>query len=128
MIFGAFRHRCRESAGWFHRSAPVARADGWPAAHTTTRRHEDTNLKLFKDFVSSCRRVFVSPCEPKAYIYVLEIGYVIIQSGRVSPQLLSFAKAAFDLEFVTAEYGHELYRTPLASGASSRPSRLDPAR
>jgi hypothetical protein len=58
----------------------------------------------------------------------LEIGYVIIQTGRVSPQLLSFAKAAFDLEFVTAEYGHELYRTPLASGASSRPSRLDPAR
>jgi hypothetical protein len=58
----------------------------------------------------------------------LEIGYVIIQTGRVSPQLFSFAKAAFDLEFVTAEYGHELYRTPLASGASARPSRLDPAR
>jgi hypothetical protein len=58
----------------------------------------------------------------------LEIGYVIIQTGRVSPQLVSIAKAAFDLEFVTAEYGHELYRTPLASGASSRPSRLDPAR
>jgi hypothetical protein len=55
----------------------------------------------------------------------LDIGYVVVQSGRVSPQLMAFARAAFDLEFVTAEYGHELYRTPLASAASSRPSLLD---
>jgi hypothetical protein len=54
-----------------------------------------------------------------------DIGYVVVQSGRVSPQLMSYARSAFDLEFVTAEHGHELYRTPLASGASLRPSLLD---
>lgn len=65
----------------------------------------------------------------RAHLYPprLDVGYVVVQSGRVSPQLISFARAAFDLEFVTADEGQELYRTPLASGSSSRRSVLDQA-
>jgi hypothetical protein len=63
----------------------------------------------------------------RSHIYPprLDIGYVIIHTGLVSPQLVAFAKASFDLEFVTAEGGQELYRTPLATGAVSRPTQLD---
>jgi hypothetical protein len=63
----------------------------------------------------------------RAHIYPprLDIGYVVIHRERVSPQLLTFARAAFDLEFVTAEEGQELYRTPLATGGSRRRSFLD---
>lgn len=55
----------------------------------------------------------------------LDIGYVVIHTGLVSPQLVSYAQAAFDLEFVTAEGGQALYRTPLATGASLRRTQLD---
>ena len=63
----------------------------------------------------------------RSHIYPprLDVGYVIIHTGLVSPQLVAFAKASFDLEFVTAEGGQELYRTPLATGAVSRPTQLD---
>lgn len=63
----------------------------------------------------------------RAHIYPprLDVGYVVVHRDRVSPQLLSFARAAFDLEFVAAGEGQELYRTPLASGWSSRASVLD---
>jgi hypothetical protein len=62
----------------------------------------------------------------RAHLYPprLDVGYVIVHTGRVSPQLVSFARAAFDLEFVTEMKGQALYRTPLATGASSRPSKL----
>jgi len=63
----------------------------------------------------------------RAHIYPprLDIGYVVIHTGLVSPQLVAFAEAAFDLEFVTAEEGQVLYRTPIATGASSRRTQLD---
>jgi hypothetical protein len=50
----------------------------------------------------------------------LDVGYVVMHSGRVSPQLLSYARSAFDLEYVTSDAGHDLYRTPLASRTSPR--------
>jgi hypothetical protein len=63
----------------------------------------------------------------RAHLYPprLDIGYVVVHTGLVSPQLVSFAKSAFDLEFVTSEAGQDLYRTPLATGAIARPTRLD---
>jgi hypothetical protein len=63
----------------------------------------------------------------RAHIYPprLDVGYVVVHTGWVSPQLVAFARAAFDLEYVTSEHGQDLYRTPLASGASRRPSILD---
>ena len=64
----------------------------------------------------------------RAHLYppALNVGYVIMQTERVSPQLRAFARAAFDLEFVAAEDGQELFRTPLASGSSLRASIFDP--
>jgi hypothetical protein len=61
----------------------------------------------------------------RAHLYPprLDVGYVVVHTG-VSPQLVSFAEAAFDLEFVTKEAGQALYRTPLATGASRRPTQL----
>jgi hypothetical protein len=63
----------------------------------------------------------------RAHLYPprLDIGYVVVHTGRVSPQLLSFARAAFDLQLVAESDGQALYRTPLASGASARRSLLD---
>ncbi len=60
------------------------------------------------------------------YPPALNVGYVIMQTDRVSTQLRTFAMAAFDLEFVAAEEGQELFRTPLASGSFPRPSIFDP--
>lgn len=54
----------------------------------------------------------------------LRVGYVVIHTGSVSPQLVAFARAAFDLQFVTAEHGQELYRTPFATDSSFRRSRI----
>ena len=63
----------------------------------------------------------------RAHIYPprLDIGYVVVDTGRVSSQLLAYARAAFDLEFVTQEGNQALYRTPYATGASRRSSLLD---
>lgn len=63
----------------------------------------------------------------RAHIYPprLNIGYVVVDTGRVSPQLLAYARSAFDLEFVTQEGNQALYRTPEATGSSRRPSMLD---
>ena len=55
----------------------------------------------------------------------LDVGYVVVNRGLASPQLVAYARAAFDLQFVTSEDGHDFYRTPLASGSSSRPSQLN---
>jgi hypothetical protein len=62
----------------------------------------------------------------RAHLYPphLDIGYVIVHTGLVSPQLMAYAQAAFDLEFVTVEGGQALYRTPIASGGRSRPTRF----
>jgi hypothetical protein len=62
----------------------------------------------------------------RAHLYPprLNIGYVVVHTGLVSPQLLAYAQAMFDLEFVTEEAGQALYRTPFATGARSRPSRF----
>jgi hypothetical protein len=61
----------------------------------------------------------------RAHLYPprLDIGYVVVDTAAVSPQLLAFARASFDLTFVTAEGGQELYVTPLGMGASSGPTR-----
>jgi hypothetical protein len=40
----------------------------------------------------------------------LGIGYVIVYGDRASPQLVSFAKSALDLEFVASEGDQALYR------------------
>ena len=56
---------------------------------------------------------------------VLGVGYVVMHTEIVSTQLRAFAQAAFDLEHVTTEVGQDLYRTPLATGATRRRSRLD---
>ena len=55
----------------------------------------------------------------------LAVGYVVMHRELVSTQLRAFARAAFDLEYLTAEVGQELYRTPLATGAMKRRWRLD---
>jgi hypothetical protein len=39
----------------------------------------------------------------------LQIGFVVVDISRASPQLVSFAKSALDLELVATEQGKELY-------------------
>jgi hypothetical protein len=55
----------------------------------------------------------------------LSVGYVVMHRELVSTQLRAFARAAFDLEYVTTEVGQELYQTPLATGVMKRKWRLD---
>jgi hypothetical protein len=44
----------------------------------------------------------------------LQIGYVVIDLNRCSPELIAFAKKAFHLSPVAGAEGLELYRTPVA--------------
>ena len=44
----------------------------------------------------------------------LQIGYVVIDLNRCSPDLIEFAKRAFHLSPVASDEGLELYRTPVA--------------
>jgi hypothetical protein len=93
--------------------------------------HRSYRLRVLMDL--SARRP-VSPermerAIERSHLYPprIDVGWVVIHTGLVSPQLVSYAKSAFDLEFVTAEAGQELYRTPLATGATARRMRLDRA-
>jgi hypothetical protein len=45
----------------------------------------------------------------------LNIGYVVVDTGRASDELVEFARAAFDLSLVASDGHYVLYRTPLAS-------------
>jgi hypothetical protein len=44
----------------------------------------------------------------------LDVGYVVIDVRRVSPELKDFAQRAFQTMFLTSDGGLELYRTPVA--------------
>lgn len=48
------------------------------------------------------------------------IGYVVIDTTRASPQLIAFARAAYDLELVATDGPQHLYRTELASPTPAR--------
>jgi hypothetical protein len=98
------------------------------------RRYVDSYLRLHRLNVlmdlSVGRPVSAERLEraiERAHLYPprLNIGYVVMHTDRVSPQLRAFARAAFDLEFVTAGEGQELFRTPLATVSSPRRSVLD---
>ena len=39
----------------------------------------------------------------------LQIGYVVVDTTRASPQLLAFARSALDLQWIATEQGQELY-------------------
>jgi hypothetical protein len=49
------------------------------------------------------------------YLSRLEVGYVVIDPERCSPELIAFARRVFQLTFVAQAEGLELYRTPLAA-------------
>ena len=65
-----------------------------------------------------------TPVEPELYeralqesdrsLRRLQIGYVVVDPARCSPELVAFAQRAFQLTLVTKEGGLELYRTPMA--------------
>jgi hypothetical protein len=65
-----------------------------------------------------------TPVEPELYSRALEraertlnrlqIGYVVIDTSRTPPELVTFAQRAFSLTFVHHEGSLDLYRTPLA--------------
>jgi hypothetical protein len=49
------------------------------------------------------------------FVHLSHLGYVVIDTGMCSPELISFAKRAFPIAFVAADGPVELYRTPAAS-------------
>jgi len=49
------------------------------------------------------------------FVRRMQVGYIVLDAGMVSPELAAFAKKAFPLSQVTAEGPFELYRTPFAS-------------
>ena len=49
------------------------------------------------------------------FVHRMQVGYVVVDAGVVSPALSAFAKKAFPLSPVTVEGPFELYRTPFAS-------------
>ena len=49
------------------------------------------------------------------FVRRMQVGYIVLDAGMVSPELAAFAKKAFPLRQVTAEGPFELYRTPFAS-------------
>jgi hypothetical protein len=61
----------------------------------------------------------------------LDVGYVVVDTGSTSEELMDFARSAFDLTRVTSDGPYVLYRTPLAppltpSLTSSPGPSLDP--
>lgn len=48
------------------------------------------------------------------------IGYVVVDTTRASPELIAFARAAYDLQLVTTDGPQHLYRTELASPTPAR--------
>jgi hypothetical protein len=65
-----------------------------------------------------------APVEPKLYdralsradryLDRLQVGYVVIDPTRSSPELVAFTRRVFKTTFVAEAEGLELYRTPLA--------------
>ena len=49
------------------------------------------------------------------FVHRMQVGYVVLDAGMVSPELSAFAKKAFPMSPVTVEGPFELYRTPFAS-------------
>jgi hypothetical protein len=49
------------------------------------------------------------------FVHRMQVGYVVLDTGMVSPELASFARKAFPMSPVTVEGPFELYRTPFAS-------------
>jgi hypothetical protein len=49
------------------------------------------------------------------FVHSSHLGYVVIDTGMCSPELVAFAKRALPLAFVAADGPVELYRTPAAS-------------
>jgi hypothetical protein len=50
----------------------------------------------------------------------LQIGYVVIDPARCSPELVAFAHRVFQTSLVTKADGLELYRTPIAPATADR--------
>ena len=48
------------------------------------------------------------------------IGYVVVDTTRASPELIAFARAAYDLKLVATDGPQHLYRTELASPPPAR--------
>jgi hypothetical protein len=55
------------------------------------------------------------------FVHRMQLGYVVLDTGMVSPELAAFARKAFPMSPVAVEGPFELYRTPLASLASPVP-------
>jgi hypothetical protein len=49
------------------------------------------------------------------FVHRMQVGYVVVDTGMVSPELAAFARKAFPMSPVTVEGPFELYRTPFAS-------------
>ena len=65
-----------------------------------------------------------TPVEPELYeralnqadrtLHRLQIGYIVVDPRRSSPELIAFAHRAFQTTLVLKEDSLELYRTPVA--------------
>jgi len=49
------------------------------------------------------------------FVHRMQLGYVVLDTGMCSPELVAFVKKAFPMSRLTVEGPWELYRTPLAS-------------
>jgi hypothetical protein len=49
------------------------------------------------------------------FVERMQLGYIVLDAGMCSPELVAFAKKAFPMSLVTVEGLWELYRTPLAA-------------
>jgi hypothetical protein len=59
--------------------------------------------------------------EASEFVHFSHLGYVVIDTGMCSPELIAFVKRAFPLEFVASDGPVELYRTPAASPVAAPP-------
>ena len=57
--------------------------------------------------------------QPPRTVDRLQIGYVVVDRRRSSPELIDFARRAFQLSFVDGDEELELYRTPIAAPPSA---------
>jgi hypothetical protein len=54
------------------------------------------------------------------FVHRMQLGYVVLDTGLCSPELVAFVKKAFPMSLVLTEGPWELYRTPFASDAVAR--------
>ena len=94
----------------------IARYRGNSTLRVLMRMSESTSR-------AGCYQSAVSRAPAAPWIARLQIGYVVIDLNRCSPELIAFAKKACSTSPVASAEGLELYRTPVAPAIQLRQRR-----